>query len=177
MPVHQSHTVQYGSTEKSVFVFARRSDGRAATGLQPAAGSAAFVRTAGDATAVPMRSGGVEGFAPGSLTEIDPELLPGVYSFDVPDALLASGATEAVLMVRFPDATIDPVKFNLVAYDPQDAWSLGMTQLQDYKRHQVLRRALPRFTEMELALGKRNEQALADRLGEVSPKWAGEEGP
>ena len=175
MPVHQSHTVQQGAAERSVFVFANRSDGRAATGLDPAAGSAAFVRIGERAVAIPMRTGDVDPFAPGSLTEVDPDLLPGVYRFDVPDAALAAGATEAVLMIRFPDATIDPVKFNLVAYDPQDAWSLGMTQLQDYKRHQVLRRALPRFTEMELALGARNEQALADRLGETTPEWVTEE--
>lgn len=176
MPVHQSHTVQHGSSDHSVFVFAHRRDGRPATGLRAGDGSAAFVRTGEGATAIPLAAGDGTGHSPGRLTEVDAELLPGVYSIDVPDAALATGATEAVLMLVFPDATVDPVKFNLVAYDPQDAWSLGMTQLQDYKRHQVLRRALPRFTEMELALGQDNEQQLADRLGETPPDWAREDG-
>lgn len=176
MPVHQSHTVQWGTTEHSIFVFAQRHDGTPATGLDPAAGAAAFVRIGDGATPITMRSRSAGSFAPGAITEIDPALLPGVYSFDVPDEALAEGATEAVLVIRFPDALFEPVKFNLVAYDPQDAWSLGMTQLQDYKRHQVLRQALPRFTEMELALGRQNEEALAEHLGESRPDWAIEAG-
>ena len=174
MPVHHCHTVQQGTSQHSVFVFAREPDGRAATGLDPENGSAAFVRTADGATKIPMQVGKLDSHSAGSFTEIDSDLLPGLYAFDVPDAALATGVAEAVLVIRFEGVAIEPVKFNLVAYDPQDAWSLGMTQLQDYKRHQVLRRALPRFTEMELSLGKQNEEALADRLGETPPDWAGE---
>lgn len=174
MPVHQSHTVQQGTTGHSVFVFARRPDGAAATGLAAAEASAAYVRSEGEATSIALQSGSAGSWTPGGFREIDPERLPGVYEFGVPDAVLADGATEAVLMLHAPGASVDPVKFNLVAYDPQDAWSLGMTQLQDFKRHQVLRRALPRFTEMELELGRQGEEHLADRLGEEPPSWARE---
>lgn len=176
MPVHHCHTVQQDTIGYSVFVFARTADGRPATGLDPAAGRAAFARVGSDPTAVPMTAGRSGSHAPGSFAEVDADLLPGLYSFDVPDAALAAGSTETVLMVSFPDVVIDPVKINLVAYDPQDAWSLGMTQLQDYKRHQVLRRALPRFTEMELELGRRQEEALVDHLGEEPPACAKEAG-
>jgi hypothetical protein len=176
VPVHQSHTVQHGAREQSIFVFARTPDGRPATNLDPASGSATFIRTSGSATAIELHGGEVGVHEAGSLSEVDRDMLPGVYAFDVPDSALAPGATEVVLVIRFADALVDPVKFNLVAYDPQHAWSLGMTQLQDYKRHQVLRRALPRFTELELALGTDNEQTLADRLGEVRPGWAEEAG-
>lgn len=175
MPVHQSHTVQAGATEHSVFVLARESGGAPVAGLSAADTSAGYVRTLGDAAAIVVQPGHAGTWMPGGFREVDADLLPGVYEFGVPDEVLEAGATEAVLVIRPDGAQIAPVKFNLVAYDPQDAWSLGMTQLQDYKRHQVLRRALPRFTEMELELGLQGEQHLADRLGEQPPSWATEE--
>lgn len=174
MPVHQSHTVQAGTTQHSVFVLAREPGGVPVTGLEAADVVAGFVRTLGDAVAVVVQPGGAGSWTPGGFREVDADALPGVYEFGVPDEVLEAGATEAVLQIRADGAQIAPVKFNLVAYDPQDAWSLGMTQLQDYKRHQVLRRALPRFTEMELELGLQGEQHLADRLGEQPPSWATE---
>jgi hypothetical protein len=58
---------------------------------------------------------------------------------------------------------IRPVDIHLVAYDPEDAERLGMVSLSSGKRHEFLRRALPRFTEMELALGEQAERALQAR--------------
>ena len=175
MPVHQSHTVQAGATENSVFVLARGPEGAPVVGLTAADVSAGYVRTRGDAVAIVVQPGAAGAWVAGGFREVDADLLPGVYEFGVPDDVIEAGATEAILVVRADTAQIAPVKFNLVAYDPQDAWSLGMTQLQDYKRHQVLRRALPRFTEMELELGLQGEQHLADRLGEQPPSWATED--
>lgn len=167
MPVHQSHTVQQGTKGRTVYLFGCDAAGNPATGAPLAGATAAYVRSGDSAEAITIATGGHAGWAPGRLVEVDPDLLPGVYEFGVPDEVIAAGATEAVLLVRAPRIRFDPVKFNLVAYDPQDAWSLGMTQLQDYKRHQVLRQALTRFTEMELALGQDAERRLAERLGEI----------
>lgn len=174
MPVHQSHTVQAGSTERSVFVLARDSGGAPLTGLAAPDVAAGYVRTEGHAVAVVVQPGAAGEWTAGGFREVDAGLLPGVYEFGIPNEMLDAGASEAMLIITADGAHVAPVKFNLVAYDPQDAWSLGMTQLQDYKRHQVLRRALPRFTEMELELGLQGEQHLADRLGEQPPSWATE---
>ena len=59
---------------------------------------------------------------------------------------------------------IKPVEINLVAYDPQDAERIGVWSLAGHKRHEFLRQALPRFTEMELALGEKAEKELAAKL-------------
>ena len=59
---------------------------------------------------------------------------------------------------------IKPVEINLVAYEPQDAERIGVWRLAGHKRHEFLRQALPRFTEMELALGEQAEKELAAKL-------------
>jgi len=170
VPVHGFHTVKAGTTSKSFFVHAVEPEsGAARTGLTsdiPGA-SAAFVRE-GDAgpRQVTLVSGRVGGHVEGGLVEVDPDLLPGVYQFDAPDAMLADGSTQAILILRFPGAEIEPVEVQLVAYDPQDPKCIGMTQLGDERRHEFLRRALPRLTEQELALGEAAERELAGRLAE-----------
>ena len=98
------------------------------------------------------------------MAEVDPELLPGLYQFGAPDEMLAEGSARAVLLIRFPDTVIKPVEINLVAYDPQDAERIGVWSLAGHKRHEFLRQALPRFTEMELALGEQAEKELAAKL-------------
>jgi hypothetical protein len=91
-------------------------------------------------------------------------LLPGVYQFGAPDEMIAEGSARAVLLIRFPDTMIKPVEINLVAYDPQDAERIGVWSLAGHKRHEFLRQALPRFTEMELALGEQAEKELKTKL-------------
>jgi len=59
--------------------------------------------------------------------------------------------------------TKDGLEVDLVAYDPQDGTCIGMSQLSDRRRHQFLRQALPRLTEMELELGRQAESELAGR--------------
>jgi hypothetical protein len=128
-------------------------------------GSAAYMRE-GDSKAheVSLVAGRVGEWAPGALAEIDPGLLPGLYQFGAPDEMVAEGSARAVLLLRFPDAIIKPVEIHLVAYDPQDSERIGVWSLAGHKRHEFLRQALPRFTEMELAMGAENEKELAAKL-------------
>ena len=98
----------------------------------------------------------------GVFEEVDRDLAPGVYRVGLPDELFAPGSPHALLVLRFDGARVDPIEFELVAYDPLDASCIGMTQLGDRKRHEFLRRALPRFTEMEYEAGLDGEKRLSD---------------
>ena len=78
--------------------------------------------------------------------------------------MLAQGSTRALLLLRFPGAKIVPIEISLVAYDPQDSERIGVTSLANDQRHKFLRRALPRLTEMDLALGEQAEGELRRAL-------------
>src|SRR5262245_23666282 len=168
MPVQHNYTMKAGTTSKLLLVYATSAESTAGkTGLVKnlSAATAAYVRE-GDSVAhrVPIVPGRVGTWASGALAEVDPDLLPGLYQFGAPDEMVAEGSARAVLLIRFPDTVIKPVEINLVAYDPQDAERIGVWSLAGHKRHEFLRQALPRFTEMELELGEKVEKELAAKL-------------
>jgi hypothetical protein len=168
MPVQHNYTMKAGTKSKRLLVYATSADGTSGkTGLARnlSAGSAAYIRE-GDSAArkVPIVEGRVGEWGAGAFAEAHSELLPGIYQFGAPDEMVAEGSARAVLLIRFPDTVIKPVEINLVAYDPQDAERIGVWSLAGHKRHEFLRQALPRFTEMELALGEEAEKELAARL-------------
>jgi hypothetical protein len=157
-----------GTKSKLLLVYATTADSTSGkTGLagNVASASAAYVRE-GESTARPISivEGRVGEWGAGALAEVDSKLLPGVYQFGAPDEMIAEGSARAILLIRFPDAVITPVEINLVAYDPQDAERIGVWSLAGHKRHEFLRQALPRFTEMELALGEQAEKELSGKL-------------
>jgi len=168
MPVQHNYTMKAGTKSKLLLVYATSADGTSGkTGLASnlSVGSAAYIRE-GDSAAryVPIVEGRVGEWGAGAFAEVDPELLPGVYQFGAPDEIVAEGSARAVLLICFPDTVIKPVEINLVAYDPQDAERIGVWSLAGHKRHEFLRQALPRFTEMELALGEEAEKELKAKL-------------
>lgn len=168
MPVEQKHTVKAGSTSKLLLFYATAENGEGMTGLRhdtPGAG-AAYIRE-GELAAkrVPLGAGSAGEWSPGGLAEVDPELMPGVYQFCAPDEMLAEGSTRVLLQLRFPGAHVRPIEVSLVRYDPQDSERMGVWSLASDKRHEFLRRALPRFTEMELKLGEQVERELRAKLG------------
>ncbi len=155
MPVQHAYTMKAGTKSKLLLIYATSADGTSGkTGLARnlSAGSAAYIRE-GDSAArtVPIVEGRVGEWGAGAFAEVDPELLPGVYQFGAPDEMVAEGSARAV-------------EINLVAYDPQDAERIGVWSLAGHKRHEFLRQALPRFTEMELALGEQAEKELKAKL-------------
>jgi hypothetical protein len=168
MPVQHAYTMKAGTKSKLLLVYASSAENASGkTGLvrNLSAGSAAYIRE-GDSAAhrIPMVQGRVGKWGSGAIAEVDPDLLPGVYQFGAPDEMIAEGSARAVLLIRFPDAMVKPVEINLVAYDPQDAERIGVWSLAGHKRHEFLRQALPRFTEMELALGEQAEKELKAKL-------------
>jgi len=168
MPVQHAYTMKAGTKSKLLLVYVMSADstsGKTGLARDLSAGSAAYIRE-GDSTArrVQMVKGRAGEWGAGALAEVDPELLPGVYQFGAPDEMIAEGSARAVLLISFPDTVIKPVEINLVAYDPQDAERIGVWSLAGHKRHEFLRQALPRFTEMELKLGEQAEKELAEKL-------------
>jgi hypothetical protein len=151
-----SHVVKKGTTAR-LLAFAARdaSDGRSAkTGLshETPGASAAFVREGeADVRRISLVGGKLGDFRSGGFVEVDPDLMPGVYQFGLPDDVLAPGADSALLILRFPGAVIDPIEIALVAYDPQDEDRLGMSAIGPEGRIAALRGAFPRLTAQELA--------------------------
>ena len=168
MPVQHAYTMKAGTKSKLLLVYATSADstsGKTGLARNVSAGSAAYIREGESAARrVPIMEGRAGEWGAGAFAEVDSELLPGVYQFGAPDEMLAEGSARAVLLIRFPDTVIKPVEINLVAYAPQDAERIGVWSLAGHKRHEFLRRALPRFTEMELALGEQREKELKARL-------------
>jgi hypothetical protein len=168
VPVHSPHTIKAGTTSKLLLMYARDGragqEGRTGLGAETPGAAAAYVREGEGASRMDLVAGEVGRWAPGGFAEVDPDLVPGVYQLGLPDEAVAPGSTHVLVVVRFPDAVVDPVDIELVAYDPQDELCIGMAQLQDRKRHEFLRRALPRMTEQELALGADVEGQLTARI-------------
>lgn len=168
MPVQHNYTMKAGTKSKLLLFYAMSAEttsGKTGLAGNLSAASAAYIRE-GDPAArrVSIVQGRVGEWGSGAWAEVDPELLPGVYQFGAPDEMLAEGSARVVLLIRFPETVIKPVEINLVAYDPQDAERIGVWSLAGHKRHEFLRQALPRFTEMELALGEEAEKELAAKL-------------
>lgn len=169
MPIEHQHTIKAGTVSRLLLFFAADAASPAAgkRGLRPdAAGAVASYIREGEASAraVMLAPGRLGQWASGSLAEVDPELMPGVYQFGAPDEMLAPGSTRALLLLRLPGAWVAPIEISLVAYDPQDSERIGVLSLANDKRHEFLRRAMPRLTEMDLALGEQVEKQLRDRL-------------
>jgi hypothetical protein len=154
MPVEQVHAVKAGSPGATFLVFAHDGSGRGVAGLGATSpGARCGYARAGDARARPIDLAT-------ALDEVDAELVPGVYSLAVTDDVLAEGSERAMVVLRFADAVVAPLDLHLVRYDPQDSERMGVLGLTNSSRHEFLRRALPRLTELEYELGAEQEQAL-----------------
>lgn len=150
-----SYALKKGTTSKILLVYALgAADMRSGkTGLSAGTlgSSAAYIRE-GEAQVqrIPLVEGKLGEYRAGSFVEVDGKLLPGIYQFGVPDEMLATGAETVTLMLKFPEAVIEPISIHLVAYDPQDADRLGMAALGPEGRRAALRGAFPRLTAKEL---------------------------
>lgn len=175
MPVEHFYTVRASTQGKTLLFFAedegRRGVGKG--GLTAADATAAYVREGEGATVIPLVAPTPGQRVEGAFYEVDAVSLPGVYALSAPDALLREGSTRALVLVRAPGATIRPITIDLVAYDPQDEDRIGVSSLSSERRHEFLRRALPRFTEMELELGRDVESTLKSHLAERKQKSKG----
>ena len=159
----QTHTLQRGTTERTVLVTASRHNGSPATGLAAATPGlrAGFARSDGSRGAIELVEVESGSWTPGGFGEIDPGLTPGVYRFCVPDEVIAAGATRAVVVLQLPDAVFQPIDFDIVAFDPQDVERIGMDALAFEQRINCLTTAFPLLAvqERERLMAQRAEQA------------------
>lgn len=128
--------IKKGSTSKSVDIFIRDTSvttGAGLTGLAYNTGSltAYYHRMGSSPTAITLATQTVNGaYSSGGFVAVDGTNMPGLYRLDIPDAALASGVNEVVIMLKGA-ANMEPVvlEIQLVSFDPNDAVRLGLTAL------------------------------------------------
>jgi hypothetical protein len=127
-------TVKAGATSRREYVFildSTSTTGAGKTGLlyNTSGWKAYYVRPGGSATAITLATQTVTGsFSSGGFVEVDGTNMPGVYRFDVPDAVFAASAEKAIVMLSGPTGVAPVVlEYQLVAYDPDDTVRLGLT--------------------------------------------------
>jgi len=127
-----------GKTSKRIVVFIQSSisaNGAGLTGLVTNSGGLTWYywrEETGNAagTIVNIVSATRGTFTSSGFIEIDSSNLPGFYELGVPNAVLATGATWAVMMLQGAANMVPcPVEIQLTAYDPYNATTLGLTNL------------------------------------------------
>jgi hypothetical protein len=86
--------------------------------------TAYYVRPVGSATAITLATQTVSGtYSSGGWVEVDAINLPGIYRFDIPNAVFATGVDHAVVMLKGASG-MAPVslEYQLTGFDPSTAW-------------------------------------------------------
>jgi hypothetical protein len=117
------------TSNRSEYVFVQDSastTGGGKTGIAyNAAGlTAYYVRPAGSATAITLATQTVTGaWSSGGWVEVDATNLPGIYRFDIPNAVFATGVDHAVVMLKGASG-MAPVslEYQLTGFNPSTAW-------------------------------------------------------
>lgn len=127
-----------GTTSKIVHIFIQSSavsTGAGLTGLVfNSASLVAYYIRPGDAspTAITLATATVGSFTSGGFKEVDATNMPGVYELGIPNACLATGANQVVIMLKGA-TNMAPVllEIELTAWDNQSATSGGLSKFAD----------------------------------------------
>ena len=117
------------TSNRSEYVFVQDSastTGGGKTGIlyNAASFTAYFVRPLGSATAITLATQTVTGaYSSGGWVEVDATNLPGIYRFDIPNAVFATGVDHAVVMLKGASG-MAPVslEYQLTGFDPATSW-------------------------------------------------------
>jgi hypothetical protein len=126
--------IKPGSTSQTVYVFVPDSastTGGGKTGIAYNAASltAYYVRVAGSAAAITLATQTVTGaWSSGGWVEVDATNMPGLYRFDVPDAVLAASSRSAIVYLKGA-AGMAPVLLEIDLSNQADAVSVSGTGL------------------------------------------------
>lgn len=125
-----------GSTDVTVYVFVQDSSSTTGAGLtgllfNTASLTATFARPLTAAASLTLVTQTVTGaHTDGGFVEVSSSLLPGVYRLDLSDTIIASGVDSVVAMLKgAANMAPLPLEIQLVSYDPNDAASLGLSNL------------------------------------------------
>lgn len=129
-------SVLKGDTSRSEYIFIQDSSvttGAGKTGLafNTASLVAYYVRERGAATVITLATQTVTGaWSSGGFVEVDAVNMPGIYRLDIPDAVFATGVDKGVVMLKGA-ANMAPItlEYQLIGYDPENAVSLGLSNL------------------------------------------------
>jgi hypothetical protein len=117
------------TSNRSEYVFVQDSastTGGGKTGIAFNAASfvAYYVRPLGSATAITLATQTVTGaWSSGGWVEVDATNLPGIYRFDIPNAVFATGVDHAVVMLKGASG-MAPVslEYQLTGFSPATSW-------------------------------------------------------
>lgn len=96
----QTLTVTAGETGKSVHVYL----GSTGVTFQTPNLTCYYARNNGTSVNIPLVAGNASTWVSGSLYEVSAVTMPGVYKFDIPNAVIESGASTASIMLRGANA-------------------------------------------------------------------------
>jgi len=130
-------TIKKGSTSVSLYLFIQDSSSTTGAGLtglvfNTASLTGYYVRPLAAAVSITLATlaAATSAFSSGGFKEVDATNMPGIYRFDIPDAAIATGVNGVVVMLKGA-ANMAPLtlELELVAYDPQAATNLGLSNL------------------------------------------------
>jgi len=86
--------------------------------------TAYYVRPGGNATAITLATQTVTGaWSSGGWVEVDATNLPGIYRFDIPNAVFATGVDHAVVMLKGASGMASvSLEYQLVGFNPSTDW-------------------------------------------------------
>ena len=117
------------TSNRSEYVFVQDSasttgGGKTGIAFNASGFTAYYVRPAGSATAITLATQTVTGaWSSGGWVEVDATNLPGIYRFDIPNAVFATGVDHAIVMLKGASG-MAPVslEYQLVGFNPSTAW-------------------------------------------------------
>ena len=130
--------IQANSTSRSQYIFIQNSTSTTGAGLtglvfNTASLTAYYAVERGAATAITLvtLASATAAWASGGFVAVDGTNMPGLYRFDVPNALFSVAATKNVVVMLKGAANMAPVvlEYQIVAYNPDDSVRLGLTAL------------------------------------------------
>lgn len=130
------HLVTKGNTSRTEYVLIQDSSSSVGAGLTGLAFNTAslvayYVRPLGNATSITLATQTVTGaWSSGGFVEVSSANMPGLYRFDIPDAIFASGVDKAIVMLKGA-TNMAPVtlEYELTGADLQDATGLGLSRI------------------------------------------------
>lgn len=117
------------TSNRSEYVFVQDSasttgGGKTGIAFNAAGFTAYYVRPGASATAITLATQTVTGaWSSGGWVEVDATHLPGIYRFDIPNAVFATGVDHAVVMLKGASG-MAPVslEYQLVGFNPSTSW-------------------------------------------------------